>query len=39
MASSYNQRLRPAEALIRGDGTVGLIRRRETIEDMAALFV
>ncbi|MDD6088679.1 MAG: diaminopimelate decarboxylase [Desulfovibrionaceae bacterium] len=36
MASSYNQRTRPAEVLIRDDGSVKLIRRRETIEDLIA---
>ena len=36
MASVYNQRLRPAEVLIRADGTARLIRRRETFEDLTA---
>ena len=36
MASTYNQRLRPAEVLICGDGSLRLIRRRETFEDLAA---
>ena len=36
MASTYNQRLRPAEVLIREDGTLSRIRRRETFEDLAA---
>ena len=35
MASNYNQRRRPAEVLIQGDGTARLIRRRETLEDLA----
>ncbi len=39
MASSYNQRCRPAEVLICADGTPRLIRRRETIEDLASMFV
>jgi len=34
MSSNYNQRLRPAEALINADGTHRLIRRRETFEDL-----
>lgn len=37
MASSYNQRVRPAEVLIRADGSLKLIRRRETVEDLMAL--
>ncbi len=39
MASSYNQRTRPAEVLITLDGTPKLIRRRETLEDLTTLFV
>ena len=39
MASSYNGRGRPAEVLVRGNGTAGLIRRRETEEDLLRLFV
>ncbi len=34
MCSSYNSRPRPAEVMIRKDGSVQLIRRRETIEDL-----
>jgi len=34
MASNYNHRPRPAEILIRADGGVKLIRRRDTFEDM-----
>ena len=34
MSSNYNNRLRPAEVLIRQDGTAALIRRRETTEDL-----
>lgn len=34
MCSSYNTRLRPAEVMICSDGSVKLIRRRETFEDM-----
>jgi len=37
MASTYNQRPRPAEVLIQADGTPRLIRRRETFEHMAEL--
>ena len=33
MASNYNSRPLPAEALVRGD-QVGLIRKRQTIEDL-----
>ena len=36
MCSSYNTRPRPAEVLICSDGSVKLIRRRETIEDIIA---
>lgn len=35
MASNYNQRRLPAEVLIQSDGTARLIRRRETLEDLA----
>jgi diaminopimelate decarboxylase len=37
MASTYNQRVRPAEILIRPDGETRLIRRRETLEDLLGL--
>lgn len=37
MASSYNQRMLPAEVLIRSDGSLKLIRRRETVEDLMRL--
>lgn len=37
MASPYNQRVRPAEVLIKSDGSLKLIRRRETIEDIQAM--
>jgi diaminopimelate decarboxylase len=33
MASNYNSRPLPAEALVRGD-RVGLIRKRQTLEDL-----
>jgi diaminopimelate decarboxylase len=35
MSSNYNARLRPAEVLIQSDGTDRLIRRRDTMEDLA----
>lgn len=38
MASSYNQRPRPAEVLITADGEARLIRRKETVEDLAAFY-
>jgi diaminopimelate decarboxylase len=38
MSSNYNLRLRPAEVLIREDGSAQLIRRRETFEDMMECF-
>ncbi len=38
MSSNYNNRLRPAEVLIGRDGNVSLIRKRETLEDLARLF-
>ena len=38
MSSNYNQRLRPAEALIQEDGSVRLIRRRDTVEDLLAVY-
>ncbi len=34
MASPYNSRPRPAEVMIQKDGSVKLIRRRETVEDL-----
>ena len=39
MASNYNNRLRPAEVLIDKDGNDKLIRRRDTLEDLARNFV
>ena len=36
MASTYNQRLRPAEVLIDASGNHRCIRRRETLEDLMA---
>jgi len=34
MASNYNNRLRPAEILINEDGSVRVIRKRDTFEDL-----
>lgn len=34
MSSNYNNRLRPVEILIREDGSVDLIRERDTLEDL-----
>ncbi len=34
MASTYNQRQRPCEVLIKEDGSAKLIRRRESLEDL-----
>lgn len=36
MGFNYNGRLRPKELLLRSDGTVELIRRAETVEDLFA---
>ncbi|MFA5527356.1 MAG: diaminopimelate decarboxylase [Peptostreptococcales bacterium] len=38
MSSNYNNRLRPAEILIRLDGKTQLIRRRDTLEDLVRNF-
>lgn len=38
MSSNYNNRLRPAEVLIKEDGSVQLIRRRDTLEDLLRNF-
>ena len=38
MASTYNSRPRPAEVMICKDGSVKQIRRRETVEDLFALY-
>lgn len=38
MCSSYNTRPRPAEVLIKADGGVAQIRRRETYDDLFNLF-
>ncbi|MDR2489085.1 MAG: diaminopimelate decarboxylase [Desulfovibrio sp.] len=38
MSSNYTQRLRPAEVLIRNDGSSRLIRRRDSIEDILAVY-
>ncbi len=38
MSSNYNNRLRPAEVLIKANGEPILIRRRETIDDLMRTF-
>lgn len=38
MASNYNNRLKPAEVLISGDGSHKLIRRRDTLESLMSTF-
>jgi diaminopimelate decarboxylase len=38
MSSNYNNRLRPAEVLIKEDGSIVLIRRRDTLEDLVRNF-
>ena len=38
MASPYTQRFRPAEVLIKADGSAKLIRCRETIDDVMRMF-
>lgn len=39
MSSNYNNRLRPAEVLIREDGECVLIRKRDTLEDIVRNYV
>jgi diaminopimelate decarboxylase len=39
MSSNYNNRLRPAEVLIKTNGEPVLIRRRETLEDLLRTFL
>lgn len=39
MSSNYNNRLRPAEVLVQQNGSVKLIRRRDTIEDLVQNFI
>ncbi|MCL1915891.1 MAG: diaminopimelate decarboxylase [Desulfovibrionaceae bacterium] len=39
MSFPYNQRPRPAEILIHTDGSVTLIRRRESVEDLLGLLI
>lgn len=39
MASNYNNRLRPAELLISADGSQTVIRKRDTLEDLARHFL
>lgn len=38
MSSTYNQRLRPAEVLIDLSGAPRVVRRRETLDDLMALY-
>lgn len=38
MSSSYNQRMRPAEVLIDLEGRPRLVRRRETLDDLVAMY-
>lgn len=39
MSSNYNNRLRPAEVLIKSNGEPVLIRRRETLDDLLWAFL
>ncbi|MDR2648241.1 MAG: diaminopimelate decarboxylase [Clostridiales bacterium] len=39
MSSNYNNRLRPAEILLREDKSIQLIRRRDTLEDLLRPFI
>lgn len=39
MSSNYNNRLRPAEVLVKADGNISLIRRRDTLEDLMRNFL
>ena len=39
MSSNYNNRLRPAEVLIKSDGSHMLIRRRDTLDDLMRNFI
>ena len=39
MSSNYNNRLRPAEVLVKRDGSSVLIRRRDTLEDLMRNFL
>jgi diaminopimelate decarboxylase len=39
MSSNYNNRLRPAEVLLRADKSVRMIRRRDTLEDLLRPFI
>lgn len=39
MSSNYNNRLRPAEVLIRENGEVKLIRKRDTLEDLVKNYI
>lgn len=39
MSSNYNGRLRPAEVLVKRDGEICLIRKRDTLEDLVKNYV
>lgn len=39
MSSNYNGRLRPAEVLVTEDGSVRLIRKRDSLEDLARNYI
>ena len=39
MSSNYNNRLRPAEVLIKENGDVKVIRRRDTLEDLMRNYI
>jgi diaminopimelate decarboxylase len=39
MSSNYNSRLRPAEVLIKSDGSSRLIRKRDTLEELIGNFI
>lgn len=39
MSSNYNNRLRPAEVLIKSDGSAVLIRKRDTLEDIVKNYI
>ena len=38
MSSNYTKRLRPAEVLVTLDGTLRLIRRRDSLEDLLTVY-
>lgn len=39
MSSNYNNRLKPAEILIRENGEVKLVRKRDTLEDIVSKYI